>query len=215
MSVLDLTSEWPVPHVSAAILHGGKVASTTGDVDRVQRLASISKPMTAWAILVAVEEGVVSLDQPVGQPERVHPKRPIQGFQCTRSEVSGQRLWTWAQQRWGQPERFFDDCYVHNFCPLIFMADSGRNITPDKLAREEREAVYGACEASLADLVSLVQPECIVAVGVFAEARARSSCAEIPVHKMPHPSPASPAANRGWSDLANAVFDDLGIGERP
>jgi len=68
MSVLDLTSEWPVPHVSAAILHGGKVASTTGDVDRVQRLASISKPMTAWAILVAVEEGVVSLDQPVGQP---------------------------------------------------------------------------------------------------------------------------------------------------
>jgi len=157
----------------------------------------------------------LAIDQPVGQPERVHPKRPIQGFQCARSEVSGQRLWTWAQQRWGQPERFFDDCYVHNFCPLIFMADSGRNITPDKLVREEREAVYAACEASLADLVSLVQPECIVAVGVFAEARARSSCAEIPVHKMPHPSPASPAANRGWSDLANAVFDDLGIGERP
>jgi CubicO group peptidase (beta-lactamase class C family) len=68
MSVLDLTNEWPVPHVSAAVLRGGDVVSTIGAADRVQRLASISKPMTAWAILVAVEEGVVSLDQPVGQP---------------------------------------------------------------------------------------------------------------------------------------------------
>jgi CubicO group peptidase (beta-lactamase class C family) len=68
MSVLDLTNEWPVPHVSAAVLRGGEVAVTTGDDARVQRLASISKPMTAWAILVAVEEGVVSLDDPVGQP---------------------------------------------------------------------------------------------------------------------------------------------------
>ena len=68
MSVLDLTNEWPVPHVSAAVVRGGEVAVTTGDGARVQRLASISKPMTAWAILVAVEEGVVSLDDPVGQP---------------------------------------------------------------------------------------------------------------------------------------------------
>ena len=42
--------------------------ATIGDIERVQRLASLSKPMAAWAILVAVEEGVVSLDQPVGQP---------------------------------------------------------------------------------------------------------------------------------------------------
>ena len=68
MSALDLTTEWPVPHVSAAVLRGGVVVATIGDTDRVQRLASLSKPMAAWAILVAVEEGVVSLDQPVGQP---------------------------------------------------------------------------------------------------------------------------------------------------
>ncbi len=68
VSALDLSAEWPVPHVSTAVLRGGVVVGTTGDVDRVQRLASISKPMAAWAILVAVEEGVVSLDQPVGQP---------------------------------------------------------------------------------------------------------------------------------------------------
>lgn len=68
MSALDLTQRWPVPDVSAAVLRGGAVIETIGDAQRVQRLASISKPMTAWAILVAVEEGAVSLDQPVGQP---------------------------------------------------------------------------------------------------------------------------------------------------
>ena len=68
MTALDLTSHWPVPHVSAAVLRGGQVVATTGDAERVQRLASISKPMTAWATLVAVEEGIVELDQPVGQP---------------------------------------------------------------------------------------------------------------------------------------------------
>ena len=68
MTALELTSHWPVPHVSAAVLRGGEVVAGVGDVDRVQRLASISKPMAAWAILIAVEEGVVELDQPVGQP---------------------------------------------------------------------------------------------------------------------------------------------------
>ncbi len=68
MAALDLTANWPVAHVSAAVLRAGAVVATVGDLERVQRLASISKPMAAWAVLVAVEEGVVELDQPVGQP---------------------------------------------------------------------------------------------------------------------------------------------------
>lgn len=68
MTALDLTSDWPVPHVSAAILRAGRLVETVGDTERVQRLASISKPMAAWATLVAIEEGIVELDQPVGQP---------------------------------------------------------------------------------------------------------------------------------------------------
>lgn len=69
MTALDLTADWPVPHVSAAVIRAGEIVSTTGDADRVQLLASLSKPMSAWAMLVAVEEGIVALDQPVGQPD--------------------------------------------------------------------------------------------------------------------------------------------------
>lgn len=65
MSALDRIADWPVPAVSATVLRAGTLVSTAGDPDRAQRLASLSKPMTAWAILVAVEEGVVVLDQPV------------------------------------------------------------------------------------------------------------------------------------------------------
>ena len=65
MTALDLTTGWPVPAVSAAVLRGGDVVDTIGDPARVQRLASLSKPMASWAVLVAVEEGIVELDQPV------------------------------------------------------------------------------------------------------------------------------------------------------
>ncbi len=69
MRSLELVSTWPVPHVSAAVLSaGGDVLGTVGEADRRYRLASLAKPMTAWATLVAVEEGIVSLDQPIGQP---------------------------------------------------------------------------------------------------------------------------------------------------
>lgn len=68
MTALDLTDDWPVPSVSAAVLIRGEIVATTGDADRIQRLASISKPMATWAVLVAIEEGVITLDQTIGQP---------------------------------------------------------------------------------------------------------------------------------------------------
>lgn len=73
MQALALTGTWPVPHVSAAVVvapkDGGTPAvHTVGDTQHSYRLASIAKPITAWAVLVAVEEGLLSLDTPVGQP---------------------------------------------------------------------------------------------------------------------------------------------------
>lgn len=67
--MLEPIDDWPVPHVAAAAIGAdGQVVEARGEVEQVFRLASISKPLTAWAILVACEEGIVALDDPVGQP---------------------------------------------------------------------------------------------------------------------------------------------------
>ena len=61
--------DWPVDHVGAAIIRtDGTVAATTGDTTRVFRLASVTKLLTAYAVLVAVEEGAVEWDTPAGPP---------------------------------------------------------------------------------------------------------------------------------------------------
>jgi CubicO group peptidase (beta-lactamase class C family) len=67
-SILATIDEWPVPHAAAAVIHHGSVVATHGEIDRVFRLASISKVITAWTCLIAVEEGSVSLDDAVGPP---------------------------------------------------------------------------------------------------------------------------------------------------
>lgn len=64
MSALHQVTDWPVDHVGAAIIAEGGVEHI-GELDRTYRLASLTKPMVAWAILVAVEEGVIDLDRPL------------------------------------------------------------------------------------------------------------------------------------------------------
>ena len=63
---LDLLHEFPVPTTAGAVLLDGRVVDTEGCVDHRFRLASLSKAITAWAILIGVEEGIVALDEPVG-----------------------------------------------------------------------------------------------------------------------------------------------------
>lgn len=149
----------------------------------------------------------------VTQPAVVHPKRPITGFSTTRSEVSGARVWSWAQARFGTPEAFFDRFYVHNTVPLVFMAESGRNVTPDKLPVHERLPLLAASEASLRRAIELLEPSLIVGVGAFAEARARAASVglDVPVSRILHPSPASPKANRGWAEQAEAELRAAGV----
>ena len=110
---------------------------------------------------------------PVGTPARQHPKRPVSGFACTRSEVSGSRLWGWARDRFGAPERFFARFFVLNYCPLAFMEDSGRNLTPDKLPAAERAALFAACDEALAACLDALSPRWVLGVGGFAAARAQ------------------------------------------
>src|SRR5688572_2726063 len=78
----------------------------------------------------------------VRRPAAEHPKRPVLGLECPRSEVSGRRLWGWAAARFVTPMRFAQRFFVHNYCPLAFVADSGANLTPDKLGRQETAQLF-------------------------------------------------------------------------
>ena len=95
----------------------------------------------------------LGVEGPVGRPEHEHPKRPIEGFACTRSEVSGSRFWGAVAAHWRTPERFFKNHFVGNYCPLVFMTETGRNLTPDKLSADEREALFDCCDRYLLRLV--------------------------------------------------------------
>lgn len=149
----------------------------------------------------------------VGKPGEEHPKRPVQGFDCPRSEVSGQRLWGWARDRFVTPEGFFSRFFVANYCPLMFMEESGRNRTPDKLPVAERAPLVSLCDEALRDLVELMRPRYVIGVGVFAEQRARDALQglDLRIERILHPSPASPAANRDWQGQAEAQLAAMGI----
>ncbi len=148
----------------------------------------------------------------VEKPAVENPKRPIEGFACTRSEVSGQRLWGLFRERFGSAEAFFADHFVANYCPLAFF-DQGRNLTPDKLPAAEQETLLAACDAHLRQMMLALQPEWLIGVGAYAEAQARRALAGLPVAiaRVLHPSPASPAANRGWSAAALKQLLEQGV----
>ena len=155
----------------------------------------------------------LGISMAVGTPERMHPKRLIQGFTSSRSEVSGKRLWGWARQTFGNPGKFFQRFWVDNYCPLIFMEASGRNRTPDKLPKNEKETLLCVCDDMLRRIVRLQKPEVVIGVGVFAADQARRALADtgVRVERITHPSPANPRANKGWEALIEHEMADMGI----
>ena len=159
----------------------------------------------------------LGIEAAVSQPAREHPKRPVLGFDCQRSEVSGSRLWGALQDRFERPERFFRRHYIANYCPLLFMEESGRNRTPDKLPAGERTALFEACDRHLRRLVDLLEPEWLIGIGAFAEGRAREAfgCAEgargPKIGRILHPSPANPRAQKDWSGQARRELEALGV----
>lgn len=162
---------------------------------------------------VGMVKGWLGIDAQVRGPVNQHPRRPVLGFDCTRGEVSGQRLWGWAQSRYGAPERFFRRFWVANYCPLVFMEQNGRNRTPDKLKKVEKAALFEVCNQALRQTVQLMKPQYVIGVGVFAARQAQEALTgmEIQFGRISHPSPANPKANRGWSELIHKELGEQGI----
>jgi len=91
----------------------------------------------------------LGIEAPVNKPREMHPKRPVYGFACPRSEVSGKRLWGWVQKTFGTPQRFFSRFFVANYCPLLFIEANGRNRTPANLPSAERKPLLAACDRAM------------------------------------------------------------------
>ena len=155
----------------------------------------------------------LGISAPVTKPPDEHPKRPVLGFECRRSEVSGTRLWGWARDRFGTPERFFERFFVANYCPLAFMEASGANRTPDKLPAAERRRFSARATRRCATSCVLLRPRIVIGVGGFAERRARAALAgeNVAIGTILHPSPASPLANRGWAPTIERQLQALDI----
>jgi len=162
---------------------------------------------------VAMARDFLGVSAPVKRPAREHPKRPVLGFDCARSEVSGTRFWGWARSRFGSAERFFERFFVLNYCPLAFLEASGRNLTPDKLCAADREPLLDRCDDALRGMARALAPSLVVGVGAFAEAAARRALdgTGVAFGRMLHPSPASPRANRDWAGAAEADLVASGV----
>jgi single-strand selective monofunctional uracil DNA glycosylase len=161
---------------------------------------------------VAVVRDWLELRGPIGRPADEHARRPVLGFDCPRGEVSGRRLWGWARERFGTPARFFARFFVWNYCPLAFLEATGRNRTPDNLAPAERARLFEPCDAALRRVIACLGVTHVVGIGRFACDRAVAlETAGIAIGYAPHPSPASPLANRGWAEHFERALVALGI----
>ncbi len=155
----------------------------------------------------------MGIEASVSTPEKMHPKRPVEGFDCPKSEVSGKRFWGWAGERFGTPENFFSRFFVANYCPLLFLESGGRNMTPDKIATGQRKPLLEVCDRALRETIEHLNPKYVIGVGVFTRKRAEAALADMDVEigNITHPSPANPRANRGWAAIVEKELADMGI----
>lgn len=146
-------------------------------------------------------------------PAMQHPKRAVRGFDCPRTEISGQRLWRLFAERFGTADNFFAEHFVVNYCPLAFIEESGCNRTPDKLPTIDRTPLFRACDQHLREVIDALDPEWLIGIGDFAAKRAQQVFAgrNPKIARILHPSPASPAANRDWAATVTRQLEEIGV----
>jgi single-strand selective monofunctional uracil DNA glycosylase len=150
----------------------------------------------------------------VEKPPKEHPKRIITGLACQKPEVSGRRIWSFLGTRWGSPEDVHRQIYIVNHCPLWMFDDAGRNITPDKLSGSASKQLAEVCDTHLKLVASTLGVNAAIGLGRYSHRSLLSlfDTSEIRVGYVPHPSPASPFANRNggkdWRDAFNAALSE-------
>ena len=149
-----------------------------------------------------------------GHPGKEHPARPVLGFSCKRTEVSGQRIWGLLRSLYPDRDELFSHFTIQNYCPLAFL-DGGRtarNITPDRLTKHDLSLITALCDEYIKDIMMILEIHTAVGVGIFAYERL-TECAPsgVRILRMMHPSPANPQANRCFAAESEALFRREGL----
>ncbi|XP_022084666.1 single-strand selective monofunctional uracil DNA glycosylase-like isoform X2 [Acanthaster planci] len=152
----------------------------------------------------------------VGKPPKEHPKRQIVGLSCDRKEVSGSRFWGLWKTLCGTPEAFFRHAFVYNHCSLVFMSETGKNITPADMLVGARKELVELCDTFICKMVQLLEAKVVVGIGKFAEERAKRALQAggvegVRVVTIMHPSPINPAANKGWDQAVTKQLVELDL----
>jgi len=162
---------------------------------------------------VAAVRDWMGIRGPVAKPVPEHPKRPVTGFACPRSEASGRRLWAWARRVGGTAPGFFTRFFVANYCPLMFLDRAGRNVTPDKIPVQMRRPLVTICDQTLRETLAYFAPHFAIGIGAYAAERIRVAADGLNLvqGRITHPSPANPRANRGWETRILEELRQVGL----
>ncbi len=153
----------------------------------------------------------LKINKPIYKPEREHPNRKVEGLSIVRSEISGLRLWNLFKTYYPNPKDMKKNIYVANYCPLLFLSKvkTAKNITPNKLSKETREMLDSVCDRYLFETIDLLKCEKLIGIGKYAEKKLKNDT--IPYFSILHPSPASPLANKGWSEKVEIQLEANGV----
>jgi single-strand selective monofunctional uracil DNA glycosylase len=161
---------------------------------------------------IAAVRDWMGIEAEIVAPAEQNPKRPIEGFACTRSEVSGRRLWGLFAERFGSAEAFFAEHFVANYCPLAFLTAAATS-RPTSCRPPSRAAAGGLRRAPAGEHRDIAAGVGDRRRGVGRAARPRGAGrAAAALRAGAPPQPASPAANRGWSEAATRQLVELGCG---
>ena len=94
-----------------------------------------------------------------------HPKKQILGLEVKRVEKSGRIFWGVIKEFYPEKYDFFKSNFVLNFCPLCFLDEQGRNITPKVLRKEDQIALYKILEIFMLKLFKLIKIKKLIAIG--------------------------------------------------
>ncbi len=167
--------------------------------------------------IVRDKMGITGID--VHEPPEHREDRPVYGLESPRNEVSGTRLYEGLAEAFGSLKAAYQHLFVANYCPLLFFDEDASNLTPPRLRKADREALFEVCDVHLDRLIEHLDPEHLVGVGRFAERRVDAVLEdrgeERPVHYLLHPSPANPQANKDggahWRRQLAEVLTDTGL----